>query len=195
MRMHSSVCSITTSMPVCLCIPLPVVCLIRQPLSSAILLYAILLALGHAWMLDYTGHARIYWAYWPLGMLDTRAHLFVLLAATTDKFPYKELARSHRYKYKYKYGSDTDITSRQIPIDGSVQSENKGGISTSYGWPQHNTSEGSVDVLLRLWWQNSAEEYDDEDDHKVRGPKNSQKSVNHWISWGKKHNFSGSCKL
>ena len=38
----------------------------------------------------------------------------------------------------------TDIT-RQIPIDGFVQSENKGGISSDYGRSPHDATEGSVD--------------------------------------------------
>ena len=44
---------------------------------------------------------------WPLGTLATlwvcwpSAHLFVSLAATANKFPYQEPARSHGYKYKY----------------------------------------------------------------------------------------------
>ena len=128
----------------------------------------------------------------PLGMLAKRPSLR-LTSCHGEQIPILGTRSITWIQIQIRF---TDITTRQIPIDGSVQSENKGGISTSYGWPQHNTSEGSVDVLLRLWWQNSAEEYDDEDDHKVRGPKNSQKSVNHWISWGKNITFqvAVSCK-
>ena len=83
------------------CIPLScqcvyiLLCLIRQALPLAALLHAILLAVGHTGLyqaiLGYARHTGLYQAYWAilqLGMLDTRAHLFVLLAATTDKFPY-----------------------------------------------------------------------------------------------------------
>ena len=83
MRMHSSVFPVVCLYASSMCLPLlPVVFLIRQPLSLAARLHAIPLAVGHAlviywaYMLEYTGHTAaghalvVYWAY----MLEYTGH-------------------------------------------------------------------------------------------------------------------------